>query len=509
MKNGIIVLDFGSQYTQLIARRIRDLGVYSEVLPYNIDLNKIKNAKGIILSGGPASVYLQDAPTIDKELFALNIPVLGICYGMQLISHLFGGKVSKANKQEFGKANFVIDEPSNLLFSKISNNKLVWMSHSDHIETMPTDFKQIAHSENSISAIEHKFKQIIGVQFHPEVTHSEIGVQFLKNFIFKICKAKVNWNLDNFIDETITQIQEIVKDQKVILGLSGGVDSTVAAILIQKAIKDQLTCVFVDTGLLRLNEANQIMSLFGEHFKLNIIKIDAKKQFLQKLAKISEPEQKRKIIGTEFINVFSQSAKKIKNVKFLAQGTIYPDIIESQSIKGPSHVIKSHHNVGGLPKDLNFELLEPLKNLFKDEVRQLGLKLGIDQKFIFRHPFPGPGLGIRVIGEVTQEKVNILQLVDNIFIEELYANNLYDKVSQAFATILPVKTVGVMGDQRSYAYVVALRSVNTIDFMTASITHFDYKFLEQVSRRIVNEVENVNRVVYDITSKPASTIEWE
>ncbi len=509
MKASILVLDFGSQYTQLIARRIRDMGVYTEVLPYYEKIINSKEIKGIILSGGPASVYEKNAPMVKKELFDLNIPILGICYGMQLISYLHNGEVKKASKQEFGKAKLMIDEKNNLLFKNIENNKLVWMSHADHIKKMPVNFIKIAHSENSISAIYNSDKNIYGVQFHPEVTHTEIGNKLLNNFVFEICKCIKNWSIKNFIEETIKEIKNIVKDEKVILGLSGGVDSSISALLIQKAIKDNLTCIFVDTGLLRLNEGNQVINDFGKYFNLNIKRINAEKQFLSKLKNIEEPEKKRKIIGQEFINIFNKEAKKIKNISFLAQGTIYPDVIESVSIKGPSKVIKSHHNVGGLPKKLNFKLLEPLRKLFKDEVRKVGLELGIKEKFIFRHPFPGPGLGIRIIGKITKEKADILREVDNIFIDELYKNKLYNKVSQAFATILPCKTVGVMGDIRTYDYLVAIRSVNTNDFMTASITRFDFNFLENVATRIVNEVKGVNRIVYDITSKPPGTIEWE
>ncbi len=509
MKNCIIVLDFGSQYSQLIARRIRDIGVYSEVMNYNISIDKLKNAKGIVLSGGPSNVYLKNTPTISKEIFNLNIPILGICYGMQLITQLFNGKVEKANKQEFGKAKLFIDNQNHPLFKNISSEKLVWMSHGDHIKTIPNTFYQLGHSENSIAIIGNDNKKIYGVQFHPEVTHSEIGKDFLKNFLFEICKLKKEWTMNNFIQNKIQEIKTIVNDKKVVLGLSGGVDSSVSALLIQKAIGNNLICVFVDTGLLRLNEAKELNEIFKKHFKLNIININAEEKFLKKLKNITDPEVKRKIIGNEFIEVFGDVIKKTNNVGFLAQGTIYPDIIESKSIKGPSHVIKSHHNVGGLPKNMKFKLLEPLKSLFKDEVRKLGLKLGLDEKIINRHPFPGPGLGIRIIGQITKEKADLLRKVDNIFINELYKNNLYNKVSQAFATILPVKTVGVMGDQRSYDYLVALRSVNTVDFMTAAITKFNFDFLEDVSRRIVNEVKGVNRVVYDITSKPSATIEWE
>ena len=509
MNNGIIILDFGSQYNQLIARRIRELGVYSEVLPFNTPLEEIfaKNPVGIILSGGPSSVNAENAHLVDKALFEKNIPILGICYGMQLTTHLLGGKVKKGEKGEYGKAKFEIQK-SNALLSGISRFSTVWMSHFDEVEIAPEGF-QINGNTDVISAISDESKKIYCVQFHPEVSHTEEGSRMIENFVFNICNAPKNWKLTNYIDKTVAEIREKVGNQKVILGLSGGVDSSVAAVLIHKAIGDQLTCIFVDTGLLRKNEAEKVMTNYGEHFHLHIKLIDASERFLNKLKGISEPEEKRKIIGNEFVAVFDEESHKIEGAKFLAQGTIYPDVIESQSVKGPSAVIKSHHNVGGLPAEMDFELLEPLRELFKDEVRKVGEELGIPHHLVHRHPFPGPGLGIRILGDVDAEKVRILQEADDIFIEELYKNNLYEKVSQAFVVLLPVKSVGVMGDERTYEYTAVVRSANTIDFMTATWSRLPYEFLDTVSNRIINEVRGINRVTYDISSKPPATIEWE
>ena len=509
MNNGIVVLDFGSQYNQLISRRIREMGVYSEIIPFNTPLEeiKVKNPSGIILSGGPSSVNAEDAHLIDKAIFDLGVPVLGICYGMQLTAHLLGGKVIKGTKGEYGKSHLEITKNCPL-FEGIQQNSIVWMSHFDEVQEIPEGFDINAKS-GVIAGISNEEKKIYSIQFHPEVTHTEEGEKMLKNFVFNICKAEKNWKLSNYIDKTVSEIKEKVGNQKVILGLSGGVDSSVAAVLIHKAIGDQLTCIFVDTGLLRKDEAKKVMTNYGEHFHMNIKCIDASQRFLSKLAGISDPEQKRKIIGNEFIEVFNEESAKIEGATFLAQGTIYPDVIESQSIKGPSAVIKSHHNVGGLPEDMKFQLLEPLRELFKDEVRKVGEELGIPSHLVYRHPFPGPGLGIRVLGEVDAEKVRILQEADDIFIEELYRNNLYDKVSQAFVVLLPVKSVGVMGDERTYEYTAVVRSANTIDFMTATWSKLPYEFLEIVSNRIINEVKGINRVAYDISSKPPATIEWE
>ena len=512
MKNSsIVILDFGSQYNQLIARRVREMGVYAEVVPFHEDIDKIleRKPKGIILSGGPASVYAKGAPTLDKRIFEANIPILGLCYGMQLITHLHGGEVERADKQEFGKASLKLDKKESLIFKNIPDNTIVWMSHADHVNKMAEGFEIIAHTDSSIAAIENRDKKIYAFQYHPEVTHSEHGFEMLKNFVFEIVGAEKNWSMENYIETTVKEIKEKVGDKKVILGLSGGVDSSVAAMLINKAIGKQLTCIFVDTGLLRKNEAKHVMDIYAQNFDMNIKCVNAEERFLSKLKGVEDPEEKRKIIGKEFVEVFNEEASKLKDAEFLAQGTIYPDVIESVSVKGPSVTIKSHHNVGGLPEDLNFKLLEPLRELFKDEVRKVGRELGIPDYMVDRHPFPGPGLGIRILGEVTKEKADILREADNIFIEELREEGLYSKVSQAFVVLLPVKSVGVMGDERTYEYTAVLRSANTIDFMTATWSRLPYEFLEKVSNRILNEVKGINRLTYDISSKPPATIEWE
>ncbi|WP_201773609.1 glutamine-hydrolyzing GMP synthase [Spiroplasma eriocheiris] len=510
VNNKIIILDFGSQYTQLIARRIRELEVYCEVWPFNTDYEKIKqaNCKGIILSGGPASVYANDAPQINRALFDLNIPVLGICYGMQLICDLFGGTVSKAERQEFGFAELIIDVFQDL-FVNIPNNSQVWMSHADHIEKMPPNFIQLAHSVNSISAIKHHNLPIYGLQFHPEVTHTLIGMQLLTNFIFNICHCQKEWKISNFIDQSILHIKNQIGTDHVVLAMSGGVDSSVCAVLLNKAIGHQLTCIFVDTGLLRQDSGWEELQQFQKKFRLNIIRVNAQERFFTALANVTSPEEKRKIIGRLFIEIFNEEAKKIPNVKWLGQGTIYPDVIESVSVKGPSATIKSHHNVGGLPTNLPFKLIEPLRELFKDEVRKTGELLGIPHDFVYKHPFPGPGLAVRIVGEITKEKVMLLQAADKIFIDELSASGWYHKVSQSFAVLLPVQSVGVMGDVRTYGYTLVLRSVNTTDFMTAEWSQLPYELLAKVSLKIVSEVTGINRVVYDITSKPPATIEWE
>ena len=510
-QNSIIILDFGSQYNQLIARRVREMGVYAEVVPYYEDLEKIKarNPKGIILSGGPASVYLEGAPTIDKAMFDLDIPILGICYGMQLTQHLLGGEVAKADKQEFGKAKVIIDDLENTFFKDMPKETEVWMSHGDHVTKLAPGFEQLAHTDSSIATLYNKEKNIYNVQFHPEVTHSADGTKMLSNFVLGVCQCEKNWSMGNYIEETIKGIKETVGDKKVILALSGGVDSSVAAVLIHKAIGNQLSCFFVDTGLMRKNEAEKVMKTYGEHYNMNIECVEAEERFLSKLSGVSDPEEKRKIIGHEFIAIFDEQKQKIKDAEFLAQGTIYPDVIESQSVKGPSATIKSHHNVGGLPKEMNFKLLEPLRELFKDEVRKVGRELGIPDHMIDRHPFPGPGLGIRIIGAVDKEKADILREADDIFISELREAGLYQKVSQAFVVLLPVKSVGVMGDERTYEYTAVLRSADTIDFMTATWSHLPYEFLGKVSNRIINEVKGINRLTYDISSKPPATIEWE
>ncbi|WP_338987360.1 glutamine-hydrolyzing GMP synthase [Spiroplasma endosymbiont of Dasysyrphus albostriatus] len=508
----VLILDFGSQYTQLLARRVREANVYTEVLSFNISYQKIKtypNLKAIILSGGPSSVYLQNAYKIDQAIFNLPVAILGVCYGMQFLTNHFKGKVELADEQEFGKSILYLDQPNNKLFKKVANQSKVWMSHADHVTKIPKDFIQIAHSDSSISAIAHLTKPIYGIQFHAEVTHSEFGKQIIENFLFTIANCTKDWSLDDFISNQISEIKNKVEDKQVILGLSGGVDSSVAAAIISKAIGKQLTCIFVDTGLLRKNEAIDVMEIYKQNFKLNLEMIDASKHFFTALKGVKNAEEKRKIIGKQFIDVFTTAARKFKTADFLAQGTIYPDIIESSSKHASSKTIKTHHNVGGLPDDLQFKLLEPLKTLFKDEVREIGLKLGLPETLINRHPFPGPGLGVRVIEEVTKEKCLILQEVDHIFITKLKEKNIYNQVSQAFATLLPVKTVGVMGDNRTYDYVVSLRSVNTIDFMTATSSHLPWEFLDEVANEIINKVDGVNRVVYDITSKPPGTIEWE
>jgi GMP synthase (glutamine-hydrolysing) len=504
----ILIIDYGSQYNMLISRRIREMKVYSIVVPYNSEISLTNDIKGIILSGGPSSVYDELSPKLNKEILDHKIPVLGICYGMQLLVKAFGGEVARGEKREYGK-----NQIENLIYGELNQNMAktssVWMSHSDQTKMMPKGFVELAKSENAIAMIENKEKKLYGVQFHPEVTHTSEGSILLENFVFEICQAEANWNVEDFVLSKIEKIKEEVKDDLVILGLSGGVDSTVCAAILSLAIKDRLTCIFVDTGLLRKNEALEVMSGYGVLSNLNIIKVDAKERFYQALKDISDPEEKRKVIGRVFFEVFEAEKAKHQDARYLAQGTIYPDVIESLSVMGPSETIKSHHNVGGLPKQSTFKVLEPLRELFKDEVRRVGLSLGLDKQLVYRHPFPGPGLGVRIIGEITEEKVKILQQADSIFIEELRKHQLYDKVSQAFVVLLPVKTVGVMGDRRTYEQVACIRSVNTHDFMTADVSRLPYDFLDIVSTRIVNEVKGINRVVYDITSKPPGTIEWE
>ncbi len=508
---GIIILDFGSQYNQLIARRVRELGVYSEILPYDTALQEIidKKPSGIILSGGPSSVYAKNSHQISPAIYESGIPVLGICYGMQLTAHLLGGKVKQGETGEYGKSVFIKDA-SGALLKNTPGKFQVWMSHFDEVTALPPGFEQLGHTDKVIAAMADEKRKIYATQFHPEVQHTEYGKQIIKNFVLDICEAEQNWDMSGYIDRQIEEIKQKAGNQKVILGLSGGVDSSVAAMLIHKAIGDNLHCIFVDTGLLRKNEAGTVMETYGENYRMNIKKVDAADEFINALKGISDPEEKRKIIGKTFIDVFNREAGKIKEARFLAQGTIYPDIIESKSAKGgPSATIKSHHNVGGLPEEMHLELLEPLKELFKDEVRKLGMELGIPEKMIMRHPFPGPGLGIRILGEIDREKIRILQEADAIFIEELYKHDLYDKVSQAFVVLLPVKSVGVMGDERTYEYTAVIRSADTTDFMTATWSRLPYEFLDLVSTRIINEVKGINRVVYDISSKPPATIEWE
>ena len=508
----ILVLDFGSQYTQLIARRVRESNVYSEILPWDIDEDKIKSMspKGIILSGGPDSVTNTYTPRVPKIVFELNIPILGICYGMQTLAEQMGGQVISADQKEFGYAELKINNES-VLFSDLQKSLNVWMSHGDQVQDLPDDFELVASTETApIAAMQHNSKPIYALQFHPEVTHTEDGKVVLDNFIFKVCNASKDWKMDDLISNRIDEIKKQVKDNKVLLGLSGGVDSSVTATLLHQAIGNKLVCVFVDNGLLRKGEAEEVMETFKENMNLNVIKSDSEEVFLRHLKGIHDPEQKRKIIGRTFIDVFDTEATKLKDIHFLAQGTIYPDVIESSGSESKeARVIKSHHNVGGLPDEMKMDLVEPLRDLFKDEVRKMGVELGLAPEMLNRHPFPGPGLGVRILGEITKEKTSILKEADHIFIQELIKADLYNKVSQAFAVYLPIKSVGVVGDERRYAEVIGLRAVETVDFMTARWAHLPYEFLEHVSNRIVNEIEEVSRVVYDISSKPPATIEWE
>ena len=511
----ILVIDFGSQYTQLIARRVRELDVFSEILPWDISPERIKdlNPAGIILSGGPESVTVSNTPRIPEIVFDLDVPILGICYGMQTLAEQFGGQVTSSKVKEFGHAEIVIEETSVLFEGFSSGSSIdVWMSHGDHVSTLPDKFKLVASTPSApIAVMQHFEKPIFALQFHPEVTHTKQGNAVLENFIFKVCRCSAQWKMEDLIEQRIIDIQERVGDKKVLLGLSGGVDSSVSAMLLDRAIGKNLICVFVDNGLLRKNEAEEVENLFKEKMDLNLLVVDAKKIFYRHLKGVSDPEQKRKVIGRTFIDIFDNEASKLKDeINFLAQGTIYPDVIESSGSESKeARVIKSHHNVGGLPDDMKMELVEPLRDLFKDEVRKMGAELGLPLEMLNRHPFPGPGLGVRILGEISQEKITTLQNADAIFIEELIKANLYDQVSQAFCAYLPVKSVGVVGDERRYADVIAIRAVETVDFMTATWAKLPYDFLAHVSNRIVNELEEVSRVVYDISSKPPATIEWE
>lgn len=511
-KEMIVVLDFGGQYNQLIARRVRECNVYCEVHPYNIELDKLKemNPKGIIFTGGPNSVYAEGSTICDKEIFEMGIPILGICYGSQLMAHLLGGKVATAPVSEYGKTEVEVDN-SKAIFKDVSPKTICWMSHTDYIEKMPAEFKLTAHTDVCpVAGMENAAKGLYAVQFHPEVMHTQEGMKMLRNFVIDICGCKGEWKMDSFVEKSIQSIRERVGNGKVLCALSGGVDSSVAAVMLSKAIGKQLTCVFVDHGLLRKNEGDEVEEVFGPNgpYDLNFIRVDAKERFYTKLAGIEEPEQKRKIIGEEFIRVFEEEAKKIGAVDYLVQGTIYPDVIESGL--GKSAVIKSHHNVGGLPDCVDFkEIIEPLRLLFKDEVRKAGLELGIPDYLVYRQPFPGPGLGIRIIGEVTEEKVRIVQDADAIYREEIAKAGVDKDLGQYFAAITNMRSVGVMGDERTYDYAIALRAVNTSDFMTAEAAQIPWDVLGTITSRIVNEVKGVNRVLYDCTGKPPATIEFE
>lgn len=516
----ILILDFGSQYTQLIARRIREIGVYCEIFSYDCSPDEVNNfaPKGVILSGGPETVTSSDTPRVPTFVFALGVPVLGICYGMQTMAEQLGGKVESSNHREFGYAQIRARGHSRLLNDIEDHTSAegyglldVWMSHGDRVVELPAGFKLIASSDGApIAGMADENKGFYGLQFHPEVTHSKQGGRILSRFILEICGCQALWTANNIINDSINAVREKVGNDQVILGLSGGVDSSVVAALLQKAIGEQLTCVFVDTGLLRLHEGDQVMAMFAQHMGIKVIRVNAAERYFEALTGVSDPEQKRKIIGNLFVTIFDEEAGKLTDARWLAQGTIYPDVIESAGSKsGKAHLIKSHHNVGGLPENMTLKLVEPLRELFKDEVRKLGLELGLPADMINRHPFPGPGLGVRILGEVKIQYADLLRQADAIFIEELYRHDFYDKVSQAFAVFLPVKSVGVMGDGRRYDYVIAIRAVETIDFMTARWAHLPYDFLDLISRRIINEVAGISRVTYDISGKPPATIEWE
>ena len=506
----ILILDFGGQYNQLIARRVRECNVYSEVVPFDIPIEKIKekNPKGIIFTGGPASVYGENSPKCDEKIFTLGIPVLGICYGMQLMTHCLGGNVKTASTREYGETLVNLDNTS-LLLKGFENTNTFLMSHTDYVEKIPDNFKKIAYtSVCPNAAMENCEKKLYGIQFHPEVNNSVNGTQVIKNFLYNICGCQGDWVMSSFTEDMIQTLKQKIGDKKALCALSGGVDSSVAAVLLSKAIGKNLTCIFVDHGLLRKNEGDEVEEIFTQNYDLNFIRVNAKERFLNKLSDVTDPEKKRKIIGEEFIRVFEQEAKKIGSVDFLVQGTIYPDVIESGL--GKSAVIKSHHNVGGLPDYVDFkEIVEPLRDLFKDEVRKVGLELGIPENLVFRQPFPGPGLAIRIIGDITENKLNILREADSIFREEIANANLHKSINQYFAVLTNLRSVGVMGDERTYDYTIALRAVETTDFMTGVWSKIPYEILEKISSRIVNEVKHVNRVVYDITSKPPATIEWE
>ena len=519
-RDRLLILDFGSQYTQLIARRIREVGVYCEIMPWDTDASDIRAfvPSGIILSGGPESVTAGDSPRAPDIVFALDVPLLGICYGMQTMAAQLGGVVEGSDTSEFGYAQIRRTSAGGLFAdfadkTDSSDQQLldVWMSHGDKVSQLPPDFDRIAETDSCpIAGMAHVNKPWFGIQFHPEVTHTTQGENIFAHFVKQICSCEALWTPANIVEDAIQRVREQVGNDRVLLGLSGGVDSSVVAALLHRAIGDQLTCVFVDNGLLRLNEGDQVMAMFAQNMGVRVIRADAEARFLGKLQGVSDPEAKRKAIGNTFIEVFDEEATKITDVKWLAQGTIYPDVIESAGSKtGKAHVIKSHHNVGGLPDDMALELVEPLRELFKDEVRRIGLALGLPKDMVFRHPFPGPGLGVRILGEVKKEYADLLRLADAIFIEELHRSGWYDKTSQAFAVFLPVKSVGVVGDARRYEYVIAIRAVQTVDFMTARWAHLPYELLEVVSNRIINEISGISRVTYDISGKPPATIEWE
>jgi GMP synthase (glutamine-hydrolysing) len=507
----ILIIDFGSQYTQLITRRVRETNVYSEIYPHKISAEAVKSLSpsGIILSGGPMSVYDEGSPQLDPAILDLGIPVLGICYGLQLICKISGGNVEPAANREYGKANLIIKE-ENELFKNVKKESVAWMSHGDHLTELPQGFKIFAESDHSpFCSIADQEREIYGVQFHPEVAHTQEGEKIIRNFLFNICKCKGNWTPINFIQTKISEIKKLIGLSKAICALSGGVDSTVAAILVKEAIGENLLCIHIDTGLMRKNESELISKLLKEKLKLNYIHLNETERFLSKLKGIVDPEKKRKIIGNTFIEIFEKEAIKHGEASFLVQGTLYPDVIESVSVKGASVTIKTHHNVGGLPEKMNLKLIEPFRELFKDEVRKVGRELGISEDFISRHPFPGPGLAVRVLGEVTKERLDILREADDIFINEIKDAGLYNNIWQAFAVLLPVNSVGVMGDARTYENVLALRAVTSFDGMTADWFRFEHDFLSKVSNKIINKVRGINRVVYDISSKPPSTIEWE
>ena len=506
----IVLLDFGAQYTQLIARRVREAHVYCEILPFSTPLPEIlkRHPKGIILSGGPSSVYGEGAPHSDRGLWDAGLPVLGICYGFQLLAYQLGGQVQRAEKREYGLAALEVSR-SSALFEGVREKSNVWMSHGDHIAELPAGFECVGTSANSLAAAEHTERKLFGLQFHPEVVHTEAGRQIIENFLYKVCVCQGDWTPASFVEESIARIRQQIGSGKAICALSGGVDSTVAAVLVDKAIGENLTCIFVDNGVLRKNEFSKVLTNLRERLKLKVIGVDAGFLFLSKLEGVVDPERKRKIIGTTFIEVFDVEAQKVGQVDFLVQGTLYPDVIESVSVKGPSATIKSHHNVGGLPEKMKLQLVEPLRELFKDEVRAIGRALGLGDEIIQRQPFPGPGLAVRIVGEVSPTRVRMLQEADDIVVTEIKNAGLYSQIWQSFAVLLPVKSVGVMGDERSYDYTAAVRAVHSQDGMTADWVKLPYEVLEKISNRIVNEVKGINRVVYDISSKPPATIEWE